>query len=445
MEFIGRQKQLKLLRNIIDNKINFNLIHIHGPASSGKSLILNHVLKEKNINYVYVPCHCICNVKHFFHTILNGLYDKFHKKNEPNEDSDWTKHSKYKQCNSTSTFLHILQNEDFANKHSFYIVLDNIQKLCEYVDNNLILSLIEITQSELLLTATDNSKIGIILIDNSSSMIKSNLKKVLSNKQDILFPIHFNAYNNQQIQKILRKNAGKLFTSLNMHENEIKEMIKHFVSIFNTHTNRIDYFYRYLALLMPKFAQISNQKNKNYEMQKLIYQLSDKIFRSPDVTLSYNDENECKSEMREPDLGYASKLLLLSSYLASFNSNKFNKHEFTSAKQKRMRRKKCKNIKSNGITLRQTGPKQFTIRDLSGIFIELFKRESPLIYDKDLTQIHDVRSPIANLISLHYISIVSADGTLDDTKFKCNMDHQLARFIAKKIGIKNWGKYLEDS
>ena len=63
MAFVGREKQLNTLSNIIDNAINFNLIVVHGPASSGKSLVINHVLNEKDINHVYISCRCISTVK----------------------------------------------------------------------------------------------------------------------------------------------------------------------------------------------------------------------------------------------------------------------------------------------------------------------------------------------------------------------------------------------
>ena len=63
MSFIGREHQLGVLSNAIDNAINFSLIIVHGPPSSGKSLILNHVLKEKAINHVYISCRGLSTVK----------------------------------------------------------------------------------------------------------------------------------------------------------------------------------------------------------------------------------------------------------------------------------------------------------------------------------------------------------------------------------------------
>ena len=60
---VGREKQLSTLRNIIDNAINFGVIIVHGPPSSGKSLVVNHILKEKNINNVYISCRTIATVK----------------------------------------------------------------------------------------------------------------------------------------------------------------------------------------------------------------------------------------------------------------------------------------------------------------------------------------------------------------------------------------------
>ena len=63
MTFLGREKQLNTLFNILDNAINFNLVIAHGSASSGKSLVINHVLQQKDINYVYVSCRGISTVK----------------------------------------------------------------------------------------------------------------------------------------------------------------------------------------------------------------------------------------------------------------------------------------------------------------------------------------------------------------------------------------------
>ena len=402
-----------------------------------------------------------------------------------NEYYGWRNFSEYKSCNSSAIFAHILQNEDFSGKKSFYIVIDHFQRLYQ-IQQNLLSSLIQITEIESLYKATE-SKIGFILIDDSSAMI--NIKQILGTKHTTAFPVYFQQYDNKQLQSILYDSSKHLFG--NISSNDIKLIIKQLVNSFNFESRRIDRFHQYLALLMPdiiklitkqnktknKYITDNDRENENEEKDeewtemamdvdittsgsnniesisnlanKLILSLHERVSKSQHLSMDYISMSSLnlpfKQERREPDLPYASKLLLLSGYLASYNNRKWNRYQFADIQTRRSRKRRAAPRNANSeYSLREKGPQQWTLRDLSGIFIELFRRESPAEYNRDLKHIHDIHSQIAHLISLSFISITSREGTLDDIKFKCNIDHDFAKFIADKIGIKTWANYLED-
>merc|ERR1711991_148503 len=128
---------------------------------------------------------------------------------------------------------------------------------CDLSEINKI-ALIQITEIESLLKATE-SKIGFILMDDSSSMI--NIKELLGNKHNTLFPVYFEQYNNKQLQLILYKTTKHLFKSTNLNENDIKLIIKQLVNSFNFESRRIDRFHQYLALLMPDIIKITRKKS----------------------------------------------------------------------------------------------------------------------------------------------------------------------------------------
>lgn len=494
--FVGRDKQLTTLSNAIDNSINANLLVIHGPPASGKSLVLNHVLQHKHINYVYMSCRFVCTVKQFFDILLNEIHDKFnpkqfghhhnkenvaHRSNASNTKHTpqytdylgWRRHSKHKQCTSAATFAHILQNEDFSKGQSFYIILDHFQRLVE-IQSDLISSLVEITEIESLFKCTQ-SRLGFIFLDDSSCMI--HIKQLLGSKHDIAFPVAFPQYDSKQLQSILFETTKPLFNlcKLDLSESEIKLVIKQLVSSFHVESRRIDRFQQYLALLMPDILKLGASKkhsertvteeskekeemdvdeqtemhaqNNCIVIQRMILSLHDRVSSSQHLSMDYLRnvplDEAFADERKEPDLPYASKLLLLAAYLASYNTHKWNVEQFTDLARKRARRRKNAPKPKDEYSLREKGPQIWTLRDLTGIFIELFKRESPVEFNKDLRHIHDIHSQIAHLISLSFISVVSKQGVLDDMKFKCNIDHDFARFIAEKIKVDKWENYLE--
>jgi len=454
-----------LLSNTIDNAINFSLIVVHGPPSSGKSLILNHVLTKKSINHVYVSCRGLSTVRQFFDVMLNGIYERFqsnrsskkplsrnqNRENVPSTKATsdpeldgywgWRKHSDFKYCNSASIFAHILQNEDISGKKSFYIVLDHFQRLSQ-IQSGLLSSLIQITEIEPLYQATE-SKLGFILIDDSSAMVQ--IKELLGNKHIIALPVCFEQYSNRDLQSILMEKSSSMFAATKYTKSQRKTIIQFLVNTLSQHEpRRIDRFLQYLALLMPDLMEMDSSKSMNLTL-KLEHRLSNSQHLTLDFMNDISLTADYESEPKEPDLPYASKLLLLSGYLASYNSHRWNQYQFADVQTKRSRRKKVAPKPKDEYSLRERGPQAFTLRDLSGIFIKLFKQESPAEYNGDLKIIQDIHSQIAHLISLSFISMSSREGTLDDVKFKCNIHHDFAAFVAKKINIRTWKDYLETS
>ena len=296
---------------------------------------------------------------------MNGIYDKFQSKVKPkqfasnmdntntntnttskihksNEYYGWRNYSEYRLCNSAATFAHILQNEDFSGKKSFYIVIDHFQRLYQ-IQHNLLSSLIQITEIESLYKATE-SKIGFILIDDSSAMI--NIKQLLGNKHNTAFPVYFQQYDNKQLQSILLNTSQHLFKSINISQNDIKLIIKQLVNSFNFESRRIDRFHQYLALLMPDIIKIDPDRVQNIGnlTNKLILSLHERVSKSQHLSMddigNSSLNSAFKQERRCPDLPYASKLLLLSGYLASYNSHKWNQYQFSNTQRKRTNRKK---------------------------------------------------------------------------------------------------------
>merc|ERR1712129_293835 len=259
----------------------------------------------------------------------------------------------------------------------------------------------------------------------------------IGNKYHTVMPIHFEQYNKKQIHAIIMHKAESLFKQSNLTQKEWKAVINLLVNQFITIERRIDRFCQYLAMLMPDI-----NKTKSSQYNNLILKLYERITTSRHGTIDFMTTQSLldakKSERREPDLPYASKLLLLSAYLASFNTRVFNSEQFAAVQKKRTKVKKRAPKTRDEHSLMQKGPQAFTLRDLSGIFITLFIRNAPEKFNKDLRQIQDIRYQISNLISIQ-----SKEGTLGDTKFSCNVDHGFAEYIARKSGIDNWDDYLE--
>ena len=309
------------------------------------------------------------------------------------------------------------------------------------------------TEMETLYKASE-IRIGCIFVDDSSCMIK--LRGLIGNKYHTVFPVHFEQYDSKQIQSILMHKATNMFKETHLSQDECKRLIKSLVECFICMERRVDHFCQYLAMLMPDIVKMSNNEssnrnvnNSNDSVHQSIMALFSKMSMSRHGFIDYMSTESLmtpiKSEQREPDLPYASKLLLLSAYLASFNARPFNQAQFAATQKKRSRVKKRAQRRKNEHSLMVLGPRQFNLRDLSGIFVTLFKRNAPSELNKDLRHIHDIRYQISHLISLNFISVVSKEGVLDDAKLQCNIDHEFAEFIAEKIGIENWECNLEST
>ena len=61
--FVGREKQISQLYQLVTPTVDYPIIVVHGAPSSGKTTIVKHVLQEKKINNVYVSCQSIFTAK----------------------------------------------------------------------------------------------------------------------------------------------------------------------------------------------------------------------------------------------------------------------------------------------------------------------------------------------------------------------------------------------
>jgi hypothetical protein len=113
--------------------------------------------------------------------------------------------------------------------------------------------------------------------------------------------------------------------------------------------------------------------------------------------------------------------------------------------QQKLSKRRAKKKKGDQMmnSLRMIGAQNFTLDILIGVFCELFERENHLKPELNKTHLNDLHSQIAHLISLNYLAQISKYSQLDDTKLKCNIDHQFALQIATSLRIKQWKKYLQ--
>ena len=144
----GRYDEFYEIWNLLDildvnqttKQISSPFMLIYGARKSGKKLVLNRILKMKNINYIYMDCSIITTVKQFFDKLLNSIHTRFGKYSK-NTYAGWRCKSIYKDCLSVNTFYHILMNENISNYNSFYVVLNNFQTIYN-MDTKLLLCMI---------------------------------------------------------------------------------------------------------------------------------------------------------------------------------------------------------------------------------------------------------------------------------------------------------------
>lgn len=144
----------------------------------------------------------------------------------------------------------------------------------------------------------------------------------------------------------------------------------------------------------------------------------------------------------EVELPYYTRFLLIAAYLASYNPPRFDIRYFAKTTNEERKKKKGGGTrkfvdKAGGGKMRQQllGPKAFPVERMLAIFYS--------IIDDTLEDTIDIQLQITSLTTLRLLVRSTAMDRLDGAKYKCNVNFEFIRSIAKSVRFEI-DKYLYD-
>ncbi|KTW26135.1 hypothetical protein T552_03028 [Pneumocystis carinii B80] len=129
------------------------------------------------------------------------------------------------------------------------------------------------------------------------------------------------------------------------------------------------------------------------------------------------------------DLSWASKYLIIASYLASYNPPKYDFALFSRFKDHTKKRKRIKKPTSTMISQRLIGPKSFVLERMLTIFLAIQSNEDILTFD--------IYTQIENLATLKMIirTSLTSDKLDSASRWKVNVSWNFVQKIAKSVGF----------
>jgi len=349
-------------------------------------------------------------------------------------------HRKNPKCDRLQDFAMEMEQRLKMNSStcSFYLVLDNIEKLRE-LNRNIISSLLRLKR-------ITGCNISVILISNS---VSGEMAQILSagNISCIRFPI----YSSNQLQQIIQH------TILQERDSSmyvVRDVVSHTISLFHRQVRDLrellricfDMFDWYMNKHVVHGAELMRHTLEPRVMLTLrklyMHDFEDDATHSKKQDL---DALEQKEIMQTTDAPFESKVLLMAAFLASYNTKEHNDRVF-STQQKKGKTQLKAGLKKHGGTSKRAaldklpqvllGPRIFSLEDILMLFIRLLEilygdKEAETAFNESMYK------QVSSLISSGMLTKVSKDGNLDQVKLKCNatLDYVVAVAETLKFDI----------
>ncbi|XP_050538941.1 origin recognition complex subunit 5 isoform X2 [Daktulosphaira vitifoliae] len=412
-EFLFRQVQIDNLYKLLieDDEVLPPCIFVHGLASTGKTSLINRFLfylkKERSVNVSIINCVCCYSPRYLFEPILKDLLET--------KNIDLSYH-----CETFMQFLNALKNSNVQNEKTI-IVLDKCEVL-EYEQIMVFSKLQELIQS---------FQLCVILI--------SQVSPAKFNDDFAFLPVIFEQFNSSELSEILALD-NPVEWSLDFYKNFLNVFVGSFYGncrdlVELKHLAEL-VFVKYIEPIKDGSCIESNQNLLYRKISPTIQYLSNCVYLGTSID-SLDSLNNVKSkfEMMALDLPYYAKYFLISAYIASFNSPKYDRRLFVKGSDKRKKKLNMFSSKrTENTTSELVGPKIFSLDRLLAIFYA--------IIDENTSMTANLLAQVNTLADLGLL-VRLGDGKLDTPKYKCSVGYDCVNNIARTVKF-NINKYLVD-
>ncbi|XP_033845426.1 origin recognition complex subunit 5 [Periophthalmus magnuspinnatus] len=397
-------------------------IFIYGHQASGKSHVLNIVMKQLELPHAMVSCVECFSVTLLFEQVLQSFFGA---------DAS----SLLPRGPSLSDFVRIYRqlSSESPTKQTRYIIMEKAEMLRD-ADANLLPALLRLQE-----LVEDN--VTVILL---SEIVWDKFRPNTGCFEPLL--LHFPDYSKGELQQILSKDKHPLY-SAEFYSSYINILLGVFYSVCRDLREL-----RHLAALnFSKFCEpLEEGKVKESDTHKLWRNIEPHLKKAMQTVYLREVSSlqwEQMQELEEREVGavrglsahthvelpYYSKFLLIAAYLASYNPARTDKRFFLKHHGKI---RKANFLKKNEKTSNHLlGPKPFPLDRMLAIFYS--------VVDSRVAPTASIFSQISSLVTLQLLNQVSHDDQLDAPKYKCAVSMDFICAIARTVNF-DIVKYLYD-
>ncbi|XP_055009655.1 origin recognition complex subunit 5 [Boleophthalmus pectinirostris] len=397
-------------------------VFIYGHRASGKSHVLNILMKQLELPHAMVSCVECLSVALLFEQVLQSFFGADAASLLPRGPS-------------LSDFIRIYrqQSSESPAKETRYIIMEKAEMLRD-ADANLLPALLRLQE-----LVEDN--VTVILL---SEIVWDKFRPNTGCFEPLL--LHFPDYSKGELQQILSKDKHPSY-SAEFYSSYINILLGVFYSVCRDLREL-----RHLAALnFSKFCEpLEEGKVKESDTHKLWRNIEPHLKKAMQTVYLREVSSlqwEQMQEMEEKEAGavrglsahthvelpYYSKFLLIAAYLASYNPARTDKRFFVKHHGKI---KKANFLKKNEKTSNHLlGPKPFPLDRMLAIFYS--------VVDSRVAPTASIFSQISSLVTLQLLNQVSHDDQLDAPKYKCAVSMDFICAISKTVNF-DIVKYLYD-
>ncbi|KAI8087840.1 origin recognition complex subunit 5 C-terminus-domain-containing protein [Gilbertella persicaria] len=415
--FPGREKQIDQLSYVSygsqQNDYSPQSIFIYGPPSTGKTTLVTEFFAPFAL---YVNCIECFTPRLLFERAFDAL--------EKHQPSHLNQYSSLRKIDTAQQLVRAFKETLCPSQPTYYLVLDHAERIRDMPGHILpvLLRLSELTERN----------ICVVMISN----IVFEKFRIKGGSMDP-YLIRFPEYTREDTLRILQLDY-QVTDDLDL--DFYTGFLQVIYAMFQINCKDINEL-RYLAsLLYPIYIKpIQEGRLDKKEKARLLHEAkpyfanaTEKLYLREISSAEWTQDMQANGQSTpDIELPFYTKFLLIAAYLASYNPPRFDVRYFAKTAEERKKKKGGGTRKGRvdrlGGKMRQQllGPKAFPVERMLAIFYS--------ILEDSLEDTVDIQLQITSLTTLRLLVRTTQMERLDTAKYKCNVNFEFIRSIAKSV------------
>ncbi|XP_065840469.1 origin recognition complex subunit 5-like isoform X2 [Oscarella lobularis] len=398
----GRRKQIETLIALLSSQVPAPFIYVWGLASTGKTVVVQTVLKSLKAPYAFVSCVECYTQALLYGTILQQLASF-------SDGSD----TSVRSCTTLNDFIRAIKSMRLKGSRPFYIALDKAERLIR-ISPSLPQALSRFNE----IVDFDVSVIFITRVEFQKFFFNTGLLRPVQ--------ISFPRYSESNVVNIL---------SLDCPPDQPIGFFRRFIQLLCSMCRLVCQDiteWRYLvAKIHPKYCEpIRNGTISEENTSQLFSHMKPHLQEVIDALYHFSS-----SRFETVDLPYYVTFALIAGYLASHNSPKSDLQMFAKERPKLSQRQKHARKKPKGFR-NFVEPKKFALERVLAIFYHIVRKDTK-------PSPSSVLEHISTLVRLRLFEAAGKGDCLEGPKYFCRASFSFVQSSARAVDF-NLSHYLSE-